>query len=77
MYGYVRNGKAHYGNIKAIDRVHVINDGAPLCGVSVHLILTEHRNGKPICGGCKSQIKREAKAQRLQAAIQRSQELFL
>jgi hypothetical protein len=43
----------------------------------VHLTLTEHRNGKPICGGCKSQIKRNAKAERLQAAIQRSQELFL
>ncbi len=77
MYGYVRNGKPHYGNVKAIDRVHVINDGAPLCGVSAHLTLTEHRNGKPICGGCKLQIKREAKAKRLQAEIQRSQELFL
>jgi len=76
MYGYVRNGKMLHNNIKAIDRVHIINDGAPLCGVSVHLFLTEHRNGKPICGGCRAQIKKNETAARLQAEIQRSQELF-
>ena len=76
MYGYVRNGKKHYGNIKGIERVHIMSDGAPLCGVPVFLFKTENKNGKPVCGSCKTHIKKKEKAERLQAAIQRSQELF-
>ena len=77
MYGYVRNGKLLYNHVKAIDRVHVMRDGEPICGVQVHLTLTEHKNGKPVCGSCRTQMRKEAKAERLQAAVKRSQELFL
>jgi len=48
----------------------------PVCGVPVALTLTEHRNGKPICGSCKAKMKKNAKEERLHSAIQRSQELF-
>lgn len=77
MYGYTRNGQMLHNGVKAIDRVHVMRDGSPLCGVSVDLRLTDYKMGKPICGGCRSQMKEEAKAERLQAATKRSQELFL
>jgi ribosomal protein L37AE/L43A len=77
MYGYIRNGKKLSTGLKNIERLHVMRDGSPLCGVLKHLLVTEHKSGIPICRSCQTHLKKEAKAERLQAAIQRSQELFL
>ena len=76
MYGYRKNGERLYTGEKAIERVHLLNDGVPLCEVSVILCVVDYKMGKPVCGACRSQIKRNKKLERLQDQIKRSQELF-
>ena len=76
MYGYIRNGKKLSTGLKNIERLHVMRDGSPLCGVLKQVLVTEHKSGIPICRNCQTHLKKEARVERLQAAIQRSQELF-
>jgi len=76
MYGYRKNGDMLYTGQKAIERVHLLNDGVPLCGIAVSLFVTDYKMGKPVCGNCRSQVKRQKKMDRLQDQIQRSKELF-
>ena len=77
MYGYIRNGKKLSTGLKNIERLHVMRDGSPLCGVLKKLLVTEHKNGIPICRSCQTHLKKQAKVERALAAIQRSKDLFL
>jgi hypothetical protein len=76
MYGYQRTGSKLFTGDKAIQRVHVLHDGVPLCGVPVDLITTDYKMGKPICRNCQRHVKKNEKLERLQDAVGRSQELF-
>jgi hypothetical protein len=77
MYGYRKNGEKLYVGGKAIERMHVLVGGVPVCGEARILCVTDYKMGKPVCKGCESTIRREAKMGRLGAAIKRSADLFL
>ena len=77
MYGYQRTGSKLFTGDKAIQRVHVLHDGVPLCGTLADLIETDYKMGKPVCRSCQRHIKKSEKLERQQDAVKRSQELFL
>lgn len=81
MYGYRKNGVELYVGGKAIERMHLLEDGVPVCGEPKILCITDYRMGKPLCKGCQSIVRREekrlAKMARWEAAMKRSAELFL